>query len=169
MLHCVADVPQWDPDAGGPAYVYMRVADHIAARIAARSLPAEARLPAERDLAAEYAVAIGTARRAVLELRDRGLVVTLPGKGTYVVGRPRVTMWATALTTAAALPVLRPPTSPGPTQTNQTIGRAGRGAPPPAELGRASPPVPAYVAWAAEEVSPGVLYALFAEGQRSVR
>ena len=85
MLHCVADIPQWDPDAGGPAYVYMRVADHIAARIAAGDLPAEARLPAERDLAAEYAVAIGTARRAVLELRDRGLVVTLPGKGTYVV------------------------------------------------------------------------------------
>jgi GntR family transcriptional regulator len=85
MLQCVADVPQWDPDAGGPAYVYMRVADHIAARIAAGDMPAGARLPAERDLAAEYAVAIGTARRAVLELRDRGLVVTLPGKGTYVV------------------------------------------------------------------------------------
>jgi GntR family transcriptional regulator len=93
MLHRVADVPQWDPDAGGPAYVYMRVADHIAARIAAGDLPAEARLPAERDLAAEYAVAIGTARRAVLELRDRGLVVTLPGKGTYVVspgGQPKI-------------------------------------------------------------------------------
>ena len=89
MLHCVADIPQWDPDAGGPAYVYMRVADHIAARIAAGDLPAEARLPAERDLAAEYAVAIGTARRAVLELRDRGLVVTLPGKGTYVVSPPK--------------------------------------------------------------------------------
>jgi len=89
MLHCVADIPQWDPDTGGPAYVYMRVADHIAARIAAGDLPAEARLPAERDLAAEYAVAIGTARRAVLELRDRGLVVTLPGKGTYVVSPPK--------------------------------------------------------------------------------
>src|SRR6266705_355188 len=89
MLRCVADIPQWDPDAGGPAYVYMRVADHIAARIAAGDLPAEARLPAERDLAAEYAVAIGTARRAVLELRDRGLVVTLPGKGTYVVSPPQ--------------------------------------------------------------------------------
>jgi GntR family transcriptional regulator len=88
MLHCVADIPQWDPDAGGPAYVYMRLADHIAARITAGDLPAEARLPAERDLAAEYAVAIGTARRAVLELRDRGLVVTLPGKGTYVVSPP---------------------------------------------------------------------------------
>ena len=89
MLQCVADVPQWDPDAGGPAYVYMRVADHIAARIAAGDLPADARLPGERELAAEYGVAIGTARRAVEELRERGLVVTLPGKGTYVIGAPR--------------------------------------------------------------------------------
>jgi GntR family transcriptional regulator len=89
MLHHVADVPRWDPDAGGPAYVYMRVADHIAARISAGDLPADARLPGERELAAEYGVAIGTARRAVLELRERGLAVTLPGKGTYVVGPPR--------------------------------------------------------------------------------
>jgi DNA-binding GntR family transcriptional regulator len=88
-LRCMADVPQWEPDAGGPAYVYMRVADHIAARIAAGDLPADARLPGERELAAEYGVAIGTARRAVEELRERGLVVTLPGKGTYVIGAPR--------------------------------------------------------------------------------
>jgi GntR family transcriptional regulator len=89
MLRYMADVPQWEPDASGPAYVYMRVADHIAARIAAEDLPADARLPGERELAAEYGVAIGTARRAVEELRERGLVVTLPGKGTYVVGTPR--------------------------------------------------------------------------------
>jgi DNA-binding GntR family transcriptional regulator len=89
MLRCVADVPQWNPDVGGPAYVYMRVADHIAARIAAGDLLADTRLPGERELAAEYGVAIGTARRAVEELRERGLVVTLPGKGTYVIGTPR--------------------------------------------------------------------------------
>jgi GntR family transcriptional regulator len=88
MLRCVAQIPPWDPDAGGPAYVYARVADHIAARIAAGDLPADARLPGERDLAAEYGVAIGTVRRAVEELRDRGLVVTLPGKGTFVLGKP---------------------------------------------------------------------------------
>ena len=89
MLRCVADVPQWNPDARGPAYVYMRVADHIAARIAAGDLLADTRLPGERELAAEYGVAIGTARRAVEELRERDLVVTLPGKGTYVIGAPR--------------------------------------------------------------------------------
>lgn len=86
MLQCVADqqVPDFDPEAGGPAYMYVKVADHIALRIRAGDLVSGAMLPAERVLAAEYGVAIGTARRAVEELRARGLVVTLPAKGTYV-------------------------------------------------------------------------------------
>jgi GntR family transcriptional regulator len=61
------------------------MADHIAARIEAGELVPGARLPGERDLADEYQVALGTARRAVEELRRRGLVVTLPAKGTFVV------------------------------------------------------------------------------------
>jgi DNA-binding GntR family transcriptional regulator len=36
-------------------------------------------------MGAQYGAAPGTARRAVQELRDRGLVVTLPNKGTFVV------------------------------------------------------------------------------------
>jgi GntR family transcriptional regulator len=79
-----AKVPEFNPDAVGAAYLYAAMADHIAARIEAGELLAGARLPGERDLAAEYQVAIGTARRAVQELRDRGLVVTLPAKGTFV-------------------------------------------------------------------------------------
>ena len=80
----MAQVPAFDPSAGGPAYMYAKVADHIAARIAAGDLPRGGMLANERDLAAEYGVAVGTARRAVEELRARGLVVTLPGKGTFV-------------------------------------------------------------------------------------
>jgi hypothetical protein len=38
----------------------------------------------KRDLAAEYQVAVGTARRAVEELRRRGLALTLPAKGIFV-------------------------------------------------------------------------------------
>jgi DNA-binding GntR family transcriptional regulator len=66
------------------AYVYMQMADHIAARITSGDLRPGARLPGERDLAAEYGVAHLTARRATRELRERGLVVTLPAKGTFV-------------------------------------------------------------------------------------
>ena len=64
--------------------MYAKVADHVALRIAAGELEPGAMLPAERDMAEEYGVAVGTVRRAVGELRDRGLVVTLPAKGTFV-------------------------------------------------------------------------------------
>ncbi|SPF02159.1 winged helix-turn-helix domain-containing protein [Streptomyces sp. MA5143a] len=70
------------------AYVYMQVADHIAARIASGDLRPGARLPGERDLGTEYGVAYLTARRAIRELRERGLVVTLPAKGTFVAYPP---------------------------------------------------------------------------------
>ncbi|GGL30298.1 hypothetical protein GCM10010095_14270 [Streptomyces anthocyanicus] len=66
-------------------YVYVRVANEVEAEIRAGRLPHGARLPNERDMGAQYGVAPGTARRAVQELRDRGLVVTLPNKGTFVV------------------------------------------------------------------------------------
>jgi DNA-binding GntR family transcriptional regulator len=78
-------LPEFNPDETGPAYIYARVADHIEARIKAGQLVPGARLPGERDLAAEYQVALGTMRRAIEELRSRGLVVTLPAKGTFVV------------------------------------------------------------------------------------
>lgn len=68
----------------GPAYVYMQMADHIEARIRNGELQPDARLSGERDLAEEYGVALGTARRAIQELRDRRLVLTLPAKGTYI-------------------------------------------------------------------------------------
>jgi DNA-binding GntR family transcriptional regulator len=80
----MASIPPFDAKHGEPAYLYVRMADHLEARINAGDIPPGARLPGERDLAAEYQVAIGTARRAVQELRQRGLAVTLPAKGTFV-------------------------------------------------------------------------------------
>ncbi|MEV5415142.1 GntR family transcriptional regulator [Streptomyces albogriseolus] len=71
-----------DPEAA--EYVYRQVADRIAADIEKGRLRPGARLPGERALAEQYGVAIGTARRAVQELRDRGLAVTLPSKGTFI-------------------------------------------------------------------------------------
>lgn len=80
-------VPPWDPaDAEPGSYLYVAMADHIEARIRAGDLPASTRLPNERALAAEYGVSIDTSRRAVARLRDRGLVVTAPAKGTFVAG-----------------------------------------------------------------------------------
>ncbi|WP_385618461.1 GntR family transcriptional regulator [Streptomyces sp. P8-A8] len=65
-------------------YVYVQVADRVEREIREGHLPHGARLPNERDMGAQYGVAPGTARRAVQELRERGLVVTLPNKGTFV-------------------------------------------------------------------------------------
>ena len=75
-------VPPFEHDPLQLAYV--QVAGHIAARIKAGELAPGARLPPERDLAAEYGVAYNTLRQAIDVLRDRGLVVTLRGHGNYV-------------------------------------------------------------------------------------
>ncbi|MEW2518782.1 GntR family transcriptional regulator [Actinacidiphila alni] len=68
------------------------------AEIRSGQLSVGVRLPNERNMGAQYGVASGTACRAVAELRDRGLVVTLPNKGTYVVAPSRLVRALTALT-----------------------------------------------------------------------
>lgn len=77
--------PPIDPAA--PRHVYLQVADRLAALIEAGSLAPGARLPAERDLAAEYGVSYDSVRRATAVLRDRGLIVTLIGRGSFVTPR----------------------------------------------------------------------------------
>jgi DNA-binding GntR family transcriptional regulator len=71
-------------DREGPDLVYMQIADHIEHRIRSGSLQSGARLSSERDLAEEYGVAYLTVRRATAELRTRGLIRTIHGKGNYV-------------------------------------------------------------------------------------
>ncbi len=78
----MADVPVFDPDSITPLYV--QVADYIAAQISTGKLRLGARLPAERDLADQWGVAYQTIRRAMRELRERGLVTSVVGKGTFV-------------------------------------------------------------------------------------
>ncbi|MFG2638864.1 GntR family transcriptional regulator [Streptomyces sp. NPDC048362] len=75
-------VPEFNPQ--GPQLVYVAVADHIEARIRTGELQPGARLPAERDLAQEYGVAYLTVRRAAQVLRERDLIVTVHGRGTFV-------------------------------------------------------------------------------------
>jgi DNA-binding GntR family transcriptional regulator len=82
-----SEVPKFDPQ--GPQLVYMAFADHIAARIAAGDLRPGARLPSERELADEYGIAYMTVRRGTQELRDRGLILTVHGKGTFVADPPQ--------------------------------------------------------------------------------
>ncbi|GLY69709.1 phosphotransferase [Amycolatopsis taiwanensis] len=71
-------------DDSAPRYIYKAMADHITRRIESGELQPRQPLPAERRLADEYGVSLGTARRATELLRERGLVVTLRSKGTYI-------------------------------------------------------------------------------------
>jgi DNA-binding GntR family transcriptional regulator len=74
--------PQLNPSSAVP--LYEQAADHIAAAITSGELEHGQKLPAERDLAEAWGIAYLTVRRAMQELRDRGLVVSRVGKGTFV-------------------------------------------------------------------------------------
>lgn len=74
----------FDLEAGGPGYLYVKLADYLASCIADGTLPPGAMLPNEGALAAQHEVSVGTARRATRLLRDRRLVTTLPSRGTFV-------------------------------------------------------------------------------------
>jgi GntR family transcriptional regulator len=72
------------PGGRSPELRYMYVAEDIASRIASGELAPGARLLSERDLAAYYGVAFHTVRHAMEILRERGLVVSIQGRGTFV-------------------------------------------------------------------------------------
>jgi GntR family transcriptional regulator len=73
-------------DRASIKHAYQQVADAIAARIAAGQYPCK--LPSELDLAEEFGVSHGTARRAMAILRERGLIVSIHGRGTFIAPEP---------------------------------------------------------------------------------
>jgi DNA-binding GntR family transcriptional regulator len=66
----------------GRDHSYVQVADDIARRISVGEITLK--LPSERALADEYQVAYTTVRHAMQILRERGLIVTIHGRGTFV-------------------------------------------------------------------------------------
>ncbi|MET7903089.1 winged helix-turn-helix domain-containing protein [Streptomyces sp. NPDC005336] len=69
-----------------PRYRYEELADRIQEEVRSGKPAKGAALPAERRMTEVYGVSIGTVRRAVALLRERGVVATLPAKGTFVMG-----------------------------------------------------------------------------------
>lgn len=80
----MSDDQEFDPESVQGEYMYRAAADYLEARIRDGRIPAGARLPGERALVMELHVALGTVRRTIRELVDRGLVKVLPAKGVYV-------------------------------------------------------------------------------------
>ncbi len=74
--------PRFPP--GGRKLVWMQVADVIAGRIEDGTYPPEGRLPAEMEFVAEFGCSRESVRRGFQELRERGLIETVKGKGSYV-------------------------------------------------------------------------------------
>lgn len=63
-------------------HAYIQVAEDVARRISGGEITRK--LPAERALADEYGVSYITVRHAMAVLRERGLIVSIHGRGTFV-------------------------------------------------------------------------------------
>lgn len=68
--------PFWDKHA------YLQIADDVVHRIDTGEITLK--LPGEREMAEEYKTAIGTVRRALIELRERSAIATFHGRGSFV-------------------------------------------------------------------------------------
>jgi GntR family transcriptional regulator len=106
MLLLVSDLEA--PGGRDADLAYIRVAEDIGARIASGELAPGARLRSERDLAEFYGVSYGTVRRAMEVLRERELITTIHGRGTFVraeslTPKLRAPSVVTALASVAAL------------------------------------------------------------------
>jgi DNA-binding GntR family transcriptional regulator len=60
----------------------VQVADDLQRRITEGEI--SVKLPSERSIADEYGVAYATVRNATAVLRERGVIVTVHGRGTFV-------------------------------------------------------------------------------------
>lgn len=75
-------------DPYSPTALYLQLAEILAGRIERGELPAGKPIPSETALQQEFQLSRGTVRAAVGVLRDRGLIVTAPARGSYVAEHP---------------------------------------------------------------------------------
>ncbi|MEU6536533.1 winged helix-turn-helix domain-containing protein [Streptomyces sp. NPDC047000] len=59
-----------------------QIADHVATDIASGELTG--RVPSELELRREYSAGASTVQRSLAVLRERGLIYTVPGRGSFV-------------------------------------------------------------------------------------
>ena len=72
-------------DHGGRLPVLLQLADIIEQRIKSGELRVGRTIPSEQTLMQEYGLSRGSVRKAVSVLRERGLVDTVPHRGTFVI------------------------------------------------------------------------------------
>lgn len=76
--------------AGGGLPLYVRLSERLIREIAAGHLPEGTRLPPEREMAAELGTSVGTLRKALADLAEKGLLERIQGSGNYVRHKPDV-------------------------------------------------------------------------------
>ncbi|MEV6076320.1 GntR family transcriptional regulator [Streptomyces sp. NPDC052069] len=79
-------MPEQPQNPHAPHAPYMTVLDALVAEIKAGKYKPGEKIPSDAELVQRFDVARMTARRAVGVLRERGLVRTEWGRGTFVVG-----------------------------------------------------------------------------------
>jgi GntR family transcriptional regulator len=75
----------------GPLPVHMQISEMLIREIAVGRLADGARLPPEREMAANLGIAVGTLRRALADLTEKGLLDRIQGSGNYVRARSDLT------------------------------------------------------------------------------
>jgi DNA-binding GntR family transcriptional regulator len=67
--------------------VYLQLARILREMITSGQIAPRQPMPSIKSITQQYGVAKGTAEKALGVLRDEGLVVTVPGRGIYVIDR----------------------------------------------------------------------------------
>ncbi|WP_240197792.1 GntR family transcriptional regulator [Nonomuraea lactucae] len=75
--------PEKAPREVRSGWVFQTISNDLAAKVEAGDFEHDMPLPSETQLAQQYDVAKGTVRRALALLRERGIVYTVAGRGTY--------------------------------------------------------------------------------------
>ncbi|WFE88253.1 GntR family transcriptional regulator [Roseibium porphyridii] len=73
-----------DSQTSGALPLYVQISELLIRDIAAGRLIDGERLPPERDMAEELGISIGTLRKALADLTDKGLLERIQGSGNYV-------------------------------------------------------------------------------------
>lgn len=71
-------------DHDAPEPLYAQLAAILRGKISSGELAPRTALPSLRDLAAGHDLAVTTVQKALGVLKDEGLVITYPGRGTFV-------------------------------------------------------------------------------------
>jgi GntR family transcriptional regulator len=69
---------------GGSLPMYLQIAEMLVREVAAGRLIDGEKLAPERDMAADLGIAVGTLRKALAELQERGLLERVQGSGNYI-------------------------------------------------------------------------------------